>query len=196
MNPIYAAASEIQVFCRDRGWRFFFIGGLAVQRWGEPRFTRDVDVTILSGFGGEATFVDALLSGFRARLPDAREFALRNRVVLLATSEGIPIDVALGAMPFEEEAVRRASAFEVAPGVGLTTCSAEDLVVLKAFAGRDRDWLDIEGIVARQGSRLDEALVWRELRPLLRLKEDVVTEGRLHRLFADARDPARRSPEA
>lgn len=189
MNPIFGAAVEIQAFCRARGWRFCFIGGLAVQRWGEPRFTRDVDLTILTGFGGEAAFVDELLSGFRGRLPDAREFALRHRVALLTSTEGIPIDVALGAMPFEEAAVRRASTYEVAPGVGLTTCSAEDLVVFKAFAGRDRDWLDVDGIAARQGSRLDEALIWRELRPLLRLKEDVETEGRLQRLLADARRP-------
>lgn len=112
---------------------------------------------------------------------------MRHRVVLVASSEGIPIDIALGAMPFEESAIRRASAHEVAVDLALTTCSAEDLVVFKAFAGRDRDWLDIEGIVTRQGPRLDEALIWRELLPLLQLKEDGVTEARLRRLLAAGR---------
>lgn len=55
MNPIFAAAREIQDFCRSRGWRSFVIGGLAVQRRGEPRLTRDVDVTLLTGFGSEAS---------------------------------------------------------------------------------------------------------------------------------------------
>jgi len=45
MNPIFAAAEEIQAFCRARDWRFCFIGGLANQRWGEPRLTQDVDLT-------------------------------------------------------------------------------------------------------------------------------------------------------
>lgn len=61
MNPIFAAALEVQAFCRERGWRFCFIGGLTVQRWGEPRLTQDVNMTLLTGFGTEAPYVDALL---------------------------------------------------------------------------------------------------------------------------------------
>ncbi len=190
MNPIFEAAREIQEFCRARDWRFCIIGGLAVQRWGEPRLTRDVDVTLLTGFGGEPAFVDGLLSGFQPRLPDARDFALRNRVVLLSSSEGVPIDIALGAMPFEEEAVSRATTYRVSPDLELATCSAEDLIVFKAFAGRPRDWLDIEGIVTRQGAVLGATLIWHELLPLLELKEDAETEGRLRRLFASLSRPS------
>ena len=54
MNPIFAAALEVQAFCQARGVRFCFIGGLALQRWGEPRLTQDVDLTVISGFGREA----------------------------------------------------------------------------------------------------------------------------------------------
>jgi hypothetical protein len=36
------AASDLQALCEAEGWRFCFIGGLAVQRWGEPRETVDV----------------------------------------------------------------------------------------------------------------------------------------------------------
>ena len=61
MNPIFAAALEIQEFCRARRWRFCFIGGVAVQRWGEPRLTQDVDLTLLTGFWTEEAFVSALL---------------------------------------------------------------------------------------------------------------------------------------
>lgn len=190
MNPIFAAAREIQEFCRERGWRFCIIGGLAVQRWGEPRLTRDVDVTLLTGFGGEPAFIDELLARFSPRLPDARDFALRNRVVLVSSSDGVPIDIALGAMPFEEEAVSRATAFRVAPDLELATCSAEDLIVFKTFAGRPRDWLDIEGIVTRQGAKLDAPLIWSELLPLLELKEDSEAEERLRRLI----DPPPRLP--
>ena len=49
-------------------------------------------------------------------------------------------------------------------------------MVLKVFAGREKDWLDVEGIALRQGSKLDRTLVWRELKPLLELKEDVAAE--------------------
>lgn len=39
MRDLFRLADEIQSFCRDRGWRFCFIGGIALQRWGEPRLT-------------------------------------------------------------------------------------------------------------------------------------------------------------
>ena len=181
MNPILEAAAEVEAFCASHGWRFCFIGGLAVQRWGEPRLTQDVDVTIITGFGTEAPYVDALLERFEGRRADARDFALRHRVVLARTSSRVPVDIALGAMPFEERAVARASTFAFGPGIELRTCSAEDLIVFKAFAGRGQDWLDVEGIIARQGASLDRGLVLREAGPLLELKE---APGDLERLLA------------
>ena len=43
VNGLFAAAADILAFCAARGWRCCVIGGVAVQRWGEPRQTRDVD---------------------------------------------------------------------------------------------------------------------------------------------------------
>jgi hypothetical protein len=184
VNPVYAAALELQAFCGGRDWRFCFIGGIAVQRWGEPRLTVDADLTLLTGFGGEERYVDALTSAFRPRIEGAREFALRRRVLLLEASNTIPLDVSLGAIPFEERVVERSTEFALEAGAALRTCSAEDLVVLKAVAGRDRDWADIRGIAARQAGTLDTPLIARELRPLLELKGDADTGERLRKLLA------------
>jgi Nucleotidyltransferase of unknown function (DUF6036) len=90
-------------------------------------------------------------------------------------------------LPFEERVIQRASSYTISESVALTTCSAEDLVVLKVFAGREKDWLDVEGIVLRQTHKLDRTLVWRELEPLLDLKEDVTAKPRLAKLLADSR---------
>ncbi len=179
MNPVFEGALEVDRFCRDREWGFCFIGGVAVLRWGEPRLTRDADLTLLTGFGTEAPYVEALLKAFDARLDDAAAFALRNRVLLLRASNGTPIDVALGALSFEERAVARASEYAIGEGNALATCSAEDLVVHKVFAGRDRDWLDVEGVVARQGAALDWKVVNEELPPLLEVKGDTGAGRRL-----------------
>jgi hypothetical protein len=183
MNDLFAAAVEVEHIVRSAGFRFCFIGGLAVQRWGQPRMTADVDLTVITGFGGEAPYVDALLAALPGRLADAREFALRYRTLLLRASNGIHVDIALGAMPFEEHAVERSSPFAITASDSVTTCCAEDLLVHKAFAGRDKDWLDVRGIIVRQGPRLDRALIWSELLPLLELKEDSETEPRLRGLF-------------
>lgn len=171
MNPLFVAAAEIQNFLRQAGEQFCIIGGIALQRWGEPRFTRDVDLTILCPLGSESAAVDRVLSGFRPRIAEAREFALRNRVILLRSSADIPIDAALGALPYEQRCIERASEFDFGSGLNLLTCSAEDLVVLKAFASRPRDWLDVETVLVRQHRTLDWKLVFRELKPLAALRE-------------------------
>ncbi len=61
MNELCRVALEVQFECEKRHWKFCFIGGLAVQQWGEPRFTRDVDLTLLTGFGKEEDYINPLL---------------------------------------------------------------------------------------------------------------------------------------
>jgi hypothetical protein len=183
VNPLFGAAADVQGFCAARGWKSAVIGGVAVQRWGEPRQTRDVDVTILTGLGREEAFIDPLLAHYRPRLERARQFAIEHRVVLVETSRGVPVDISLAGLPYEARAIARSSPFDVGEDVALVTCSAEDLIVLKAFANRTQDWLDIEGIIVRQGPRLNRELVLAELRPLLELKEDVEGETQLQRLL-------------
>jgi len=187
LSPILQAAADLQAFCRARRWRFCFIGGIVVPRWGEPRTTADADLTLLTGFGGEEAYVDALLASFRPRRHDAREIALARRVVLIEAGNTVPLDVSLGALPFEERVVQRSSDFEVGPGSTLRTCSAEDLVVLKAFAGREIDWADVRGVAVRQAGRLDEALIFRELEPLLELKGAPEAASRLREILHRAR---------
>ena len=172
LTPILAAAGQLVDFCRARGWSCCLIGGLAVQRWGEPRFTRDADLTLLTGFGGEADFIDGLLAEFMPRRTDAKDFASRSRVLLLRAGNGVDLDVALGGLPFEQRVVDRASDYEFRAGCRLPTCSAEDLVVHKVFAGRERDWADVRGVLDRQHGKIDMALVRRELKPLLEAKEE------------------------
>jgi len=182
MNALIAAAAALQAFCVDREWRFCFIGGLAVQRWGEPRETVDVDLTLLTGFGAEQPFIEALVKSFEARIPDAAAFAKINRVLLLRAPSGVGLDIALGGLPFEESAVRRASLFTFPPDVPLRTCSVEDLVVLKAFADRPKDWVDIEGVLIRQSTAMDWTYVTTHLSELAELKEEPELVGKLDRL--------------
>ncbi|MCC6588136.1 MAG: hypothetical protein IT168_15700 [Bryobacterales bacterium] len=175
-------AAELQTFCDDRGWRSCFIGGIAAQRWSQPRVTRDVDFTLLAGFGEERTFVDSLLSRYPSRISDPLPFAIRSRVLLLSSPAGIGIDVSLGALPFEHLVIERASLFEFAPGLKLRICSAEDLMVMKLFAGRAIDIRDAEGIAVRHEKTLDWAYVEEQLGPLAEAKDDPEILRQLARL--------------
>lgn len=182
MLEVYRAGADLQQRFRSQGWRFCLIGGLALQRWGEPRETIDVDVTLLTGFGGEEAFVQAILAWYEPRVADPARFAIENRVLLVQAASGVGIDIALGGMPFEESAVARATPYEFAPGIPLLTASAEDLIVMKAFASRPKDWIDLEGILIRQHGRIDWGYVDSQLRPLADLKEEPEILERLARM--------------
>lgn len=179
IQRVIAAALELRACLELIGLPYCFIGGVAVQRWGEPRLTVDADATVLSAWTDDERLTDALLANFAGRLPDAREFALRHRVLLLRTADGTHLDVALGAIPFEQRSVQRASPWALPEGRSLRTCSAEDLIVHKAFAARERDWVDIDGVLLRQGRALRIGQILEELRPLAALKEEPAILTRL-----------------
>jgi len=185
------AAAEAARFLDAQGISYAVIGGLALQRWGEPRMTWDVDITVLVPVERLETFVDAVLSRFNPRIPDTREFALRHRVLLVQTGEGMPIDISLGIPGYEEEALERAVWVDF-PEVGkLRLIAPEDLIIHKCVAGRPRDVEDVEGILIRQHLRLDLGLMrnWlSEFRPVVDTHDPV-------ELFERALERARRALE-
>ena len=187
MNPlkprIWKSAVETQQQLLELGFQTCVIGGIAVQRWGEPRVTKDVDFTLLCGFGNERRIVSEILRHFDPRVEDAEEFAIRARVLLVEDSRGTPLDISLGALPYEENVIARATPWQAPKSGSLITCSAEDLVVLKAFANRTQDIRDIEGVIIRQGARLNRSLVLKELTPLVELKEEPEILDQLQALF-------------
>ena len=184
MNDILTAAASTAVKLHSLGRPFCVIGGVALLRWGEPRMTVDIDATVLVPYGSETELIDQLLTIFRPRIENAMEFGQTTRVVLLRTDDGIGIDISLGAFPFEERAIERSSEWEI-PGHGkVRTCSAEYLLVMKCFAARPQDWIDVEGIIIRQGNRLNRELILEELTPLVELKEEPEILERLETLFS------------
>lgn len=188
MTGLFRAAAELQVVCEAERWQFCFIGGLAVLRWGEPRETVDVDLTLLTGFGDEPRFISALLDRFESRIDDPAAFARANRVLLLRSRDGVGLDIALGGLPFEALAVSRATPFVFPSDVVLRICSAEDLLVLKTFADRPKDWVDIDGVIIRQAGAIDWDYVRQQLAPLAELKEAPELVARLEQRRADLAD--------
>jgi hypothetical protein len=171
MTELYTTALEVQRLCEGQQWPFCIIGGVAVQRWGEPRLTKDVDLTLFTGFGEEERFLEFWLENFQLRPPCTPASALVNRVLFLTSHRGVPIDIAFGATAFERRSIKRSSLWPMPEGEALRTCCAEDLLVHKCFANRQQDWVDVDGILARQWKKLDLKLVRKELKPLAELKD-------------------------
>jgi hypothetical protein len=178
-KEIFAALQKLNV-------RACLIGGLAVQRWGQPRQTVDVDLTMAVELESEEHIVDELLRQFEPRISDAKAFALSHRVLLLKASNGVGLDLALGLTSFEAKSVERSTLYLFAPGFAFPTCSAEDLLIHKCFAGRHRDLADAEQIVARNLRALDMAYVRYWLSQLAQALDDSSLLQRLETVVKDA----------
>jgi hypothetical protein len=42
MKSLFEIAAQLESFLVARNWQFCFIGGIALQRWGQPRLTIEV----------------------------------------------------------------------------------------------------------------------------------------------------------
>ncbi|HRI62845.1 MAG TPA: nucleotidyl transferase AbiEii/AbiGii toxin family protein [Polyangium sp.] len=133
------------------------IGGIAVSILSKPRTTKDIDV--IAWLPDHEMWSVFLASGKRfgitPRIPNAFEFAMHSRVLLLRHDiSGVPIDVSMGALPFEEIAIKRAKQVTVGD-FQIPVPTPEDLIVLKAIAHRPRDLADIESVLKAHTS-IDE----------------------------------------
>lgn len=155
MTPNEVAAWEVHRVLTDLEVPYAIIGGIAVQYWGEARFTQDVDLTVMLPVDEQNNLLQAIVEHLTPRLPDALEFARRNRILLVQTIDGFPIDISLALPGYEDEVMKRRVEYVLDQDKVVHVCSAEDLILHKAVAGRPQDLRDIEGIVIRQGTKLD-----------------------------------------
>lgn len=149
---------------------------------GELRTTQDVDITLFTSFGREREFSEELLAQYESRVADPVEVAISSRVLLLKSGGGIPIDIALAAFPHEEMLVNRRVAVDFGMATPLQVITAEDLIVMKVFAGREQDWADVVGVIKRQASNLDWDYISTHVRDFGQIKEDPLMLGHLERL--------------
>jgi hypothetical protein len=148
------AVAEISHFLRQNHIPHFVMGGLANAIWGRPRTTLDADLKILVAWDELPDLVQALGKQFQFRVDDPLTFAQEMLVLLLQSASGIPLDLVVGLLPYEEVAAARAQTVTI-NAVSFPVCTAEDLIVHKVISERPQDWLDIEGVLQRQAGQLD-----------------------------------------
>lgn len=139
------------------------IGGVAASIRGQARATEDVDASVLLDERDLNRFVKlAAIEGLRPRISGAIAFAQRNAVLLLEHSQsGISVDIAIGRLPFERDAIAHATPVRIDDLI-IPVATPEDLIVMKAIAHRPQDLEDIRAIVT-SNPKLDVARVRREV---------------------------------
>ena len=138
---------------------YMIIGGQAVLVHGEPRLTKDIDVTLgvdLSWLLAVKTTVQKL--GLK-QIREASDEFIKHTMVLPAAEEmsGIRVDFIFSFTPYERQAIDRGKEITI-QGQRVVFASAEDTIIHKLFAGRPRDLEDVRGITKHQ-SNLDEKYI-------------------------------------
>lgn len=153
-----------------------FVGGQAVLLHGAPRLTHDVDLTV----GVSPARVRDVLAAceeldLEILVADPAGFA-EDTFVCPARHEstGIRVDFIFANTAYERGAIARAVDVELA-GEALPFATAEDLLLLKLFAGRPRDLEDARSILRRQQGQLDWPYVeeWAEAFSTIDGREDL-----------------------
>jgi hypothetical protein len=136
------------------------IGGLALAQWGVARATRDVDFKIAVPDTNYGRVRETLEAAF----PEPGRPALPpNPLIVSVRAQGVIVDFLLALPGYDTDVVERAVARPVG-GRDVRFARAEDLIVQKIIAGRDRDWLDVEALLEARRGELDLAYVesWAE----------------------------------
>ena len=129
---------------------YMIIGGQAVLLYGEPRLTRDIDVTLGIAADGLPVLLSAVGEAGFTPLPDDVPAFVEKTMVLPVIDDptGIRVDFILSFTPYEQEAIGRARTVNIGD-TNVRFASVEDLIIHKIFAGRPRDLEDVRSILLR-----------------------------------------------
>ncbi len=150
-NKIKSLLSPLEAllnFLSHAGVKSLIIGGVAASILGKARFTADIDGLIFLPKDDLENFLKkATRYGLSPRITNAIEFAQKNRVLLLKhEASGVNIDLSLGILPFEIEALSRGKVFKTGK-LTFQLPTPEDLIIMKAVAHRPIDLEDIRSVL-------------------------------------------------
>lgn len=129
---------------------YIVIGGQAVLLYGEPRLTRDIDIT-LGVDNSIAPQIEELAKtiDLYAAVEHVDQFVKKSNVLpLYDTDTKIRVDLIFSFLAYERQAMDKANPV-ILEGYPVKYASLEDIIIHKIFAGRPRDIEDAKGILQR-----------------------------------------------
>lgn len=144
--------ARIATTLEEAGLDYMVIGGQAVLLYGEPRLTKDIDVTL--GVGPEQTaWVVRLVRAMKLEpLVDPEPFVQETLVLPCRDPDTeIQVDFVFSFSPYEQQALQRTRSVELS-GASVRFAAPEDVIVHKMVAGRPRDLEDVRSILLKNPS--------------------------------------------
>ena len=143
---------------------YMIIGGQAVLIYGEPRLTKDIDITIGADIDRYEDVLKVVQNLKLKILPgDPYKFVKETMVLPLLDKEtGIRIDLIFSFSEYEKEALRRVSKIKI-NNTFVNYISVEDLIIHKIISGRERDMEDLKAILIKN-KKIDEKYILKWLK--------------------------------
>jgi len=179
-RSLEVSVRKVIAFLENHGYRYALIGGIALSQWGVVRATYDVDIKLLVPDNDYAAMRAVLRAAFPQR---ARETMPQNPLIVAVTVGDVIVDFLLALPGYEELIIERAVRRDL-DGWAAWICSAEDLIIQKVVAGRERDWLDVEALLIEQHGKLDEIYIASWLAQFAEALEDEELARRYQCLWA------------
>lgn len=145
--PLQIAISTLE----KSGYRYAVIGGMALSQWGLVRATYDIDIKVLVPDLDYKKIRGLLKSAFPQA---ARQKAPENPFIVPVLINDVIVDFLLALPGYEEMIIDRAIRRDM-DGWKIWICSAEDLIIQKLVAGREKDFQDVQSILVVQHGKLD-----------------------------------------
>lgn len=129
---------------------YMIIGGQAVLLYGEPRLTKDIDVTL--GIGSEG--LDQVIQStenlrFKILVPEPEDFVKETMVLpTLHEKSGIRVNFIFSFSAYEHQAIQNAKRIKIGTQ-DVSFASLEDVIIHKIIAGRPRDLEDVRSIILK-----------------------------------------------
>jgi hypothetical protein len=135
----------------ELGIPYMVIGGQAVLFYGEPRLTRDIDITLGINSDEVGRVIELARQLGLVILPGEPEAFARRTMVLPARdpASGLLVDFIFSFSPYERQAIERAVSVK-AETTEVRFAALEDLLIHKLVAGRPRDLEDVRAILVRR----------------------------------------------
>jgi predicted nucleotidyltransferase len=155
---------KIALALEERSIAYMLIGGQALLLYGEPRLTKDIDITL--GIGPERlNLILGMVKDIRFDvLVETPEKFVSQTLVLpcLEPKSGIRVDFIFSFSPYERKAIKRARSVKIGKAE-VRFALMEDLIIHKVIAGRPRDLEDVRSVLIKN-TKVDVTYIRRWLK--------------------------------
>jgi predicted nucleotidyltransferase len=132
------------------GIEYMIIGGQAVLIYGEPRLTKDIDITLGINVDGLEKILEIVRKlKLKLLVSDPEKFVKETFVLpVLDKKTGFRVDFIFSFSEYERTAIKRVNKIKI-DKVEVNFASVEDVIIHKIVAGRERDLEDVRKIILK-----------------------------------------------